>query len=195
MCTRGLGRDDTAVGTRGLGRDDTAVCTRGLGRDDTAVCTRGLGRDDTAVCTRGLGPEGTALCIRGLGLEGTAVCTCGLVPRGRLASSFLTSVPCFHTGRSQTSSASPISGTASSWRGTISPFHRSAWVSESEAMATPLPRRLGRWLSDGLGSQQRSCPMLWPQATSFAPPACPVHQAVLQTHQNTVGRITFLVKL
>ena len=81
------------------------------------MCTRGLGRDDTAVCTRGLGPEGTALCICGLGLEGTAVCTRGLVPRGRLASSFLTSVPCFHTGRSQTSSASPVSGTASSWGG------------------------------------------------------------------------------
>ena len=79
--------------------------------------------------------------------------------------------------------------------GTISPFHRSAWVSESEAMATPLPRRLGRWLSDGLGGQQRSCPMLWPQAISSTPPACPARQAVLQMHQNTVGRITFLVKL
>ena len=124
-----------------------------------------------------------------------AVYTRGLGPRGRLASGFLTSVPCFHTGRSQTSSASPGSGTASSWGETVSPFHRSAWVSESEAMATPLPCRLGRWLSDGLGGQQRSCPMLWPQATSSAPPACPVRQAVLQTHQNTVGKITFLVKL
>ena len=95
----------------------------------------------------------------------------------------------------ETSSASPGSGTASSWGETVSPFHRSAWVSESEAMATPLPCRLGRWLSDGLGSQQRSCPMLWPQATSSAPPACPARQAVLQTLQNTVGKITFLVKL
>ena len=41
------------------------------------------------------------------------------------------------------------------------------------------PCRLGRWLSDGLRGQQRSCPALWPQTTSSAPPAYPALQTVL----------------
>ena len=51
-----------------------------------------------------------AVCTRGLGPEGTALCTHRLVPRTRLASGFLTSIPCFHTGRLRPPAHRPAQG-------------------------------------------------------------------------------------